>query len=241
MSGHSHWATIRRKKSASDAKRGKIFSKVARIITNAARQGGADPDMNLRLKYAIDRAKSVNMPNDNIDRAIKKGTGEDGAASYSELVYEGYLGGVALLIEALTDNRNRTAAEVRNVLESAGGSLAGQGAVAWMFQSKGLIGVLVDAIGEEELMEIVLDAGAEDMAVSDSLYEITCSPADLEQVKKAIMDRRIEPEVADLSKIPQNYVDVSAEVARKINNLIERFEDNDDVQEVFTNANMPSE
>jgi len=241
MSGHSHWATIRRKKGATDAKRGKIFSKFARIIATAARRGGADPEMNLSLKYAIDRARAYNMPNDNIERAVKKGAGGDAAETYQELVYEGYIGGVAMLIEALTDNRNRTAAEVRHALELKGASLGGQGSVAWMFHSKGLIGVQVGSVEEDKLMEIALEAGAEDINVSDNIYEITCSAQDLEKVRKTLIDNGIKPEVAQVSKVPQNYIDVDVSTAHKINALLEKLEDMDDIQEIYTNANMPSE
>jgi len=239
MSGHSHWATIRRKKSATDAKKGKLFSKYARIISLAVKQGGPDLDTNVNLKYAIDRAKSINMPNDNIERAIKKASGEDSSTILYELVYEGYVGGVAFLIEALTDNKNRTASDVRHALESFGGSLAGSGAVAWMFESKGMIGIPRTDIDEDALMEIVLEAGAEDMQVTDEMYDITCAPHDLENVKQAITGRDITIEGAQLGKVPQNFIDIDQKTADKINRMIEKFDDNEDVQEVYHNANMP--
>lgn len=239
MSGHSHWATIRRKKSTTDAKKGKIFSKFSRIIALAVKKGGPDPEGNIQLKYAIDRAKSFNMPNDNIERTIKKASGEGADAVLHELVYEGYLAGVALLIEALTDNKNRTAAEVRHTLEFVGGSLAGSGSVAWMFETKGLIGVPADAVDEDELMEILLDAGAEDMSVTDDMYEITCAAQDLENVKKVLTERNITIEAAQIGKVPQNYIDVDEKTAAKIGRLMEKFDDSEDVQEVYTNANTP--
>jgi len=240
MSGHSHWATIRRKKSATDAKKGKIFSKFSRIIAMAVKQGGPDPETNIKLKYAIDRAKSFNMPNDNIERVIKKASGEDASTNLHELVYEGYLAGVALLIEALTDNKNRTAAEVRHALESVGGSMAGSGSVAWMFETKGIIGVPADAVEEDKLMEIVIEAGAEDLSVSDEMFEITCAPQDLENVKKALAEHNVAIEAAQVGKVPQNYIDVDEHTAAKLTRLMEKFDDSDDVQEVYTNANMPA-
>ena len=186
MSGHSHWSTIKRKKASADAKRGAAFSKAAKAITVAARQGGGDPSMNLALRYAIEKAREVNMPRDNIERALKKGTGELGGAQIEHLVYEAYApGGVAVMIECLTDNRNRTASEVRNIIEKNGSTLAAMNAVAHMFQRKGVITIAADAADEDRVMEIALDAGADDVVTDQGLHEVTCSPEAFESVATA--------------------------------------------------------
>jgi YebC/PmpR family DNA-binding regulatory protein len=243
MSGHSHWAGIRYKKAANDAKRGKVWSKIARLIIVAARAGGGDPAANLSLRYAIDKAKAVNMPKDTIEKAIKRGTGELGGQNFEEVLYEGYgPGGVAIMIEALTDNRNRTAPEVKRIFERRGGSMGTSGCVSWMFNKKGLITVNRRDAGEEELMEMALAAGAEDMTTDAEVFEITCEPAAYEGLKNALQEREIPIQVAEISMIPQNDVAISdAETAKKIIGLMEDLEDHDDIQNVYSNFDIPDE
>ena len=242
MSGHSHWATIRRKKSAVDAKRGKLFSKLARVITVAAKNGGGDLDTNLSLRYAVDKAKAANMPNDNIDKAIKKGTGELGGEQLEEILYEGYgPGGVAILCEVLTDNRNRTASEIRKIFELKGGSLAGAKSVAWKFDKKGLFTVARDAVDEETLMELILDAGADDMVSGAQAYEITCSPTAFQNVSVALAEKELATDVSEISMIPQSTISLDADGVRKTLSLLENLEDNDDVQNVYSDLDIPDE
>lgn len=243
MSGHSHWAGIKHKKAANDAKRGKLWSKVARIIIVAAKAGGGDPSQNLSLRYAIDKAKQASMPKDTIEKAIKKGTGELGNIEYVEVLYEGYAsGGVALMVEALTDNRNRTAPEVKKIFEKRGGSLGATGCVNWMFDKKGLIVVKTDACDEDELMEIALGAGADDIENVGEVYEITCDPSAYNQLKDALKEKSIETEAAEISMVPQNTIAIDdIDTARKILNLIEDFEDHDDVQNVYANFDIPDD
>jgi YebC/PmpR family DNA-binding regulatory protein len=243
MSGHSHWAGIKHKKAAIDAKRGKVWSKVARMIIVAARAGGGDPSANLSLRYAIDKAKAANMPKDTIEKAIKKGTGELGGASFEQVVYEGYgPAGVAIVVEALTDNRNRTASEIKKIFERHGGALGTTGCVGWMFHKKGLITVPTDKVNEEELMELVLSAGAEDMNNTGQIYEITCAPAAYEPLKKAIEEKGIKTELAEVAMVPQNYIPVSdASTAKKIIALMDDFDDHEDVQNAYANFNIPDE
>lgn len=243
MSGHSHWAGIKHKKAANDAKRGKVWSKIARMIIVAAKAGGGDPGQNLTLRYAIDKGKGANMPKDTIEKAIKKGTGELGAVNYEEVLYEGYApGGIALMIDGLTDNRNRTAPEIKKIFEKRGGSLGNSGCVNWMFSKKGLITVKTDAIDEDSLMELALSAGADDMENTGEVYEITCDPEAYEELKKAIDEKEIPTEVAELSMVPQTTVPVeSLETAKKILALMEDFEDHDDVQNVYANFDIPDE
>jgi len=242
MSGHSKWATIKHKKAALDSKRGAMFTKIIRELTISARQGGGKPDANPRLRMAIQKAKDANMPNDNIDRAIKKGTGELEGVTLEEITYEGYgPGGVALLVAVLTDNKNRTSSEIRSVFEKKGGNLAAQGAVNWLYEKKGYIVVNKSTIDEEKLMNIVLDAGAEDMQTDDTGYSITTNPNDLEKVRKAIDDNKIKTEVAEISMIPKNTVKVVGEDAKKLLNLIGELEDHDDVQNVYANFDIPDE
>jgi YebC/PmpR family DNA-binding regulatory protein len=238
MSGHSHWAGIRYKKAANDAKRGKVWSKIARLIIVAARAGGGDPAANLSLRYA-----TVNMPKDTIEKAIKRGTGELGGQNFEEVLYEGYgPGGVAIMIEALTDNRNRTAPEVKRIFERRGGSMGTSGCVSWMFNKKGLITVNRRDAGEEELMEMALAAGAEDMTTDAEVFEITCEPAAYEGLKNALQEREIPIQVAEISMIPQNDVAISdAETAKKIIGLMEDLEDHDDIQNVYSNFDIPDE
>ena len=242
MSGHSHWATIKRKKGAADAKKGRVFSKCAKAILSAARAGGGDPDSNLTLRYAIEDARAVNMPKDNIERAILKGTGELEGVRLESVVYEGYgPGAVALMAESLTDNRNRTAAEVRKLFESHGGSLGGPGSVAWMFEKKGVLSVKADSVDEDTLLEIVLEAGADDLQLFDDLYEITCGPAAFGDVRQALADRQIEPETAEITNVATQNATPSLDDARKVLRLMEALEDHDDVQNVSANFEISTE
>ncbi|PID61267.1 MAG: YebC/PmpR family DNA-binding transcriptional regulator [Ignavibacteriae bacterium] len=242
MSGHSKWSTIKRKKAAADQKRGKIFTKLIKEITVAARQGGGDADANPRLRLAVDNAKSANMPLDNIERAIKKATGELEDVSYLELTYEGYgPGGVAILVESVTDNKNRTVAEVRHAFSKNGGSLGENGSVAWMFDRKGVITLPKQDKTEDDLMEIVLEAGAEDLSTEEDFFEITAAVEDFENVRKAVTEAGMEVENASLQWIAKNTVDVSGDTEEKLIKLIDMLEDNDDVQNVFTNADFAEE
>jgi YebC/PmpR family DNA-binding regulatory protein len=243
MSGHSHWSTIRFKKAAVDNKRGKLWSKIARMVIVAAKAGGGDPSANLSLRYAIDKAKSANMPKDTIEKAIKKGTGELGDVHYEDVLYEGYApGGVAVMVEGLTDNRSRTAPEIKKIFERRGGSMGASGCVGWMFSKKGLITVKAGAIGEDDLMEIVLSAGADDMQNLGEVYEITCTPSAYDSLKKTLEEKKIPLESAQLAMIPQNKIQVAdAETAQKLLGLMEELEDNDDVQEVYANFDIPDE
>jgi YebC/PmpR family DNA-binding regulatory protein len=243
MAGHSHWAGIKHKKAANDAKRGKIWSKIARMIIVAAKGGGGDPSQNLTLRYAIDKAKAANMPKDTIEKAIKKGTGELGAVEYVDVLYEGYApGGVAVMIEGLTDNRNRTAPEIKKIFERRGGSMGASGCVSYLFKKKGLVTVKTDAADEETLMEIALNAGAEDFENTGDLYEITCDPESYDALKAALEEKEIPLESAELSMVPDTTIPVKdAETARKLLGLMDDFEDHDDVQEVYANFDIPDE
>ncbi|MHB1033791.1 MAG: YebC/PmpR family DNA-binding transcriptional regulator [Pirellulales bacterium] len=242
MSGHSHWAGIKHKKALVDNKRGKLWSKLAKAIIVAAKMGGGDPDANLRLRYAIDDAKAVSMPKDNIQRAIKKGTGELEGGNLDEVLYEGYgPGGVAILCDILTDNRNRTAPEIRKVFEVNDGKLGATGCVAWMFQRKGFFLVPADRADEETLTELVLDTGADDVKLVDQKFEITCEVSVYQKVVEALAAKKIEPEVSQISRIPTNTVDLDAEAARKVLKLMEKLDDHDDVQSVSANFNIPDE
>jgi YebC/PmpR family DNA-binding regulatory protein len=243
MSGHSHWAGIKYKKAAADAKRGKVWSKIARMIIVAAKQGGGDPSANLSLRYAIDKAKAANMPKDTIEKAIKKGTGELEGTSFEEVLYEGYgPNGVAIMVEALTDNRNRTGPEVKRLFEKHGGSLGTSGCVNWMFTKKGLITVSSANTDEEQLMEIALSSGADDMQAVGEVFEITCDPGTYEELKKTLQEKEIPIEVAEISMVPQSTIDISDEhTARRIISLMEAFEDHDDVQNTYANFDIPEE
>ena len=242
MSGHSHWSTIKRKKGAQDAKRGKQFSKCAKAIIVAARTAGGDPDMNLRLRYAIDDARAINMPGANIERAIKKGTGElDDGAQIEEVVYEGYgPGGVAVLVEALTDNRNRTSSGVGKIFERHGGNMGQPGCVAWMFSQKGVITVTA-CDDEEQLMEAALSAAAEDMTETDDGFEIYTPPEAFEGVKTALSEAGIPVEGAEVSQVAQAYVSLSEDDARKTLALLEELDDHDDVQKVHSNVDIDAD
>jgi YebC/PmpR family DNA-binding regulatory protein len=242
MAGHSHSANIAHRKGLVDAKRGQLFSKLCRAIYVAARVGGGDPNANIRLRYAIDKARAVSCPKENIERSIKKATGELGGESYDEVVYEGYgPGGVAVLCEALTDNRNRTAGELRRVFEAAGGNLGGSGCVSYLFNYKGLFIVDPKHVTEDTMMEVVLEAGADDVQLVEGYYEITCDPKIFETVRKALEDHKIATESAETCYIPTNYVDLDVESGKKMLKLKDSLDENDDVQNVYANDNLPAE
>jgi YebC/PmpR family DNA-binding regulatory protein len=242
MSGHSKWSTIKHKKAAQDAKRGAIFTKIIKELTVSARLGGSDVDANPRLRTAVLKAKAVNMPQDTIQRAIMKGTGELPGVSYEEITYEGYgPGGVAMIVTALTDNRNRTVAEIRKIFSKNGGNLGEAGCVAWMFQKKGLIVVDQEKIDEDELLAIALDAGAEDVRPSEAIYEVVTSVEEFEPVKQAILAKGVEPTSSEISLIPQTTVRLEGNQARQLLKLMEELEDHDDVQNVYANFDIPDE
>ncbi len=241
MSGHSKWSTIKRKKSAEDAKRGKLFTRLARDITLAARNGG-DPNANPALRLAIEKAKMANMPRENIERAIKRGTGELEGGAPEEVIYEGYAPhGVALLIKCLTDNRNRTLAEVRRVLNRGGGNLAEAGAVTWMFESKGLITVERGGRDPDDLFMMAVDAGAEDVDVSSEIVEVYTEPADLRIVAEALQKRGLKIEEAELSMVPKTLVSLGEKETLQVLHLIEQLEELDDVQQIYSNLDVPEE
>ncbi|HIE35911.1 MAG TPA: YebC/PmpR family DNA-binding transcriptional regulator [Candidatus Omnitrophica bacterium] len=242
MSGHSKWAGIKHKKAAQDAKRGRLFTKLIREITVAAREGGGNPDTNHRLRTAIERAKDANMPQDNIEKAIKRGTGELPGTVFESCIFEGYgPGGVAIMVEALTDNKNRTSAEIRNIFSKKGGNLAGGGSVSWIFNKKGYVLVDKSQMGEEELFSIAVDAGAEDVKTEGKNYEIFCDPKDFENLKEAIKNKEIKWEMAELTMVPTSTVKVGGSQAKQILSLIEALEDHDDVQKVYANFDIPDE
>src|SRR5437762_7327488 len=243
MSGHSKWSTIKRAKGITDAKRGALFTKVAREISVAARQGGGDPDANYRLRLAMDKARSVNMPADNIKRAIDKATGGGDVEIFEEIVYEGYgPGGVAVLVEAATDNRNRTAADVRSIFTKAGGQLAGAGAVAWQFEPRGLIAVGSNGKDADEVALTAIDAGAEDVDTSDSdRVEVYTAPGDLQRVRQALDDAGVAIETAENAMVAKTTVEVDANRARQNLRMIEALEDLEDVQRVTANFDIPED
>ena len=242
MSGHNKWASIKHKKAAADSKRGKIFTKIIREITVAAKSGGGDPETNPRLRTSIQAAKDANMPADNIERAIKKGTGGLDGVTYDEVLYEGYgAQGVAVLVQCLTDNKNRTAAEVRSIFTKCNGAMAGAGSVAWMFEKKGLIVVKAANTTEEKLMDVVLSAGAQDMSQADENFEVITNPHEFEAVREALKQAGISVESAQITMIPKNQVTASPESARAVLRLIEQLEDQDDVQNVYANCDIPEE
>jgi len=239
MAGHSHWAKIKRAKGATDAKRGKIWSKIARKIIIAAKNGG-DPRDNLNLRYTIDEAKAANMPRDTIEKAIKKGTGELGAENYEAATYEGYApGGVALLIEALTNNRSRTAPDLRAIFERGGGNMGTSGSVAFQFTKQGIIAIKSDAVEEDKLLELALEAGADDVKSEGEIFEVITSPTSFLKVKDAITAANIPIEASEITNLPVNTVPVDTEGAQKLLKLVEALEDNDDVQNVSHNAEVP--
>jgi YebC/PmpR family DNA-binding regulatory protein len=243
MAGHSHWANISRKKALVDNKRGKLWSKLAKAIIVAAKLGGGDPDANLRLRYAIDAARAVSMPNENINRAIKTGTGELQSGNLEEVIYEGYgPGGVAVMCEILTDNRNRTAPEIRKIFELSDGKLGASNCVAWMFERKGAFLVGSEGVDEDSLLEIALEAGADDVKQSDDKFEVTCDPAAFNKVAEALEKAGIKPENSQISRIPTNMVNVDdPDTARKVLRLMEQLDGHDDVQSVAANFNIPDE
>jgi YebC/PmpR family DNA-binding regulatory protein len=239
MSGHSKWAQIKHKKAATDAKRGRLFTRLIKEITIAARQGGGDPNGNPRLRLAIATAKANNMPQENITRAIQRGTGELPGVSYEEVIYEGYApGGVALLIETVTDNRNRTVSELRHLLARNNGNLGESGSVAWMFHKKGSIIISRANYNEDDILSIVLDAGAEDMRSDEETFEIITSPENFEAVKKALEENGVKIESAELQMIPQSTVRVEGKEAEQVLRLIEALEEHDDVQHVYANFDI---
>ena len=242
MSGHSKWATIKHAKGAADAKRGQMFTKFIKEISIAARMGGGDPNGNPRLRTAILKARAANMPKDNIERAIKKGTGALGGASYEELLYEGYApGGVAVLVEVLTDNKNRAAANVRNLFSKNGGNLGATGSVAYMFNRKGVIEYDAEVVSEEKLMEEALEAGAEDIQADGGIITVTTDPNDFVSVLEALQEKGFESVSAEVSMVPATYMSLEAETIRKVLKMVERLEEDDDVQNVYTNLDIPDD
>ena len=239
MSGHSKWHTIKHKKGAADAKRGKIFTRLIKELTVAARAGGGDPDMNPRLRTIIAEAKASNMPRENIERAIRRGTGEEPGVSYEEIVYEGYgPGGVALLVQTLTDNKNRTVGEIRHTFSKYAGNLAAENSVAWMFSRKGQIVVEKSKANEESLLNAALDAGADDMNDDGSAWEIITSPDNFERVRDALKALGVEPASAEVAMVPQNYVKLQGKEAQQMLRLFEAIDDHDDVQHVWANFDI---
>jgi YebC/PmpR family DNA-binding regulatory protein len=242
MSGHSKWATTKRKKAIIDSKRGKLFTKYIREIIVAARDGGGDTNTNARLRTVVEKAKAINMPADNIKRAIQKGTGDLEGANYEEVVYEGYgPGGCAVIVEVLTDNKNRAAAEVRNIFTKNNGNMGEPGSVGWMFKKKGLISVPKTAAAEDDLMTLVLDAGAEDMAVLEEAYEVTTALEDFDKVQKALAAKSLTATSAELTMLPSTTVKLEGKEASQMLRLMEALEDNDDVQNVYANFDIPEE
>ena len=240
MSGHSKWHTIKHKKGALDAKRGKLFTKLIREMTIAARLGGGDPDANPRLRTAVDKAKASNMPADNITRAIKKGTGELEGQTYEDMTLEGYgPGGVALLIEGSTDNRNRTVSEIRHLFSKFGGNLGNPGSVAYMFHPRGVISIAADKTTEEKLMEIVLDAGAEDIVTEEQGFTVYTAPPDFEAVRDAVIKAGIEPDEAEVKKLADTNVPLEGSKAQQMLKLLDALDDHDDVQSVWENSDIP--
>jgi len=239
MSGHSKWHTIKHKKGAADAKRGKIFTRVIKELTVAARNGGGDPNMNPRLRTIIAEAKASNMPRENIERAIRRGTGEEPGVSYEEITYEGYgPGGVAILIQVVTDNKNRSVGEIRHLLGKYNGNLAAENSVAWMFSRKGQVFVEKGKADEEKLLNAALEAGADDMADDDGLWEIVCAPESFEAVRDAVKALGVEPVSAEVAMVPQNYVKLQGGEARSMLKLHEMLDDHDDVQHVWANFDI---
>lgn len=239
MSGHSKWHSIKHKKAAADAKRGKVFTKILKELTVAARSGGGDPDSNPRLRTIVAEAKAANMPADNIKRAIRRGTGEEPGMSFEEVVYEGYgPGGAALLIDVLTDNRNRTVGEVRHLLSKHGGNLGEVNSVAWMFEKKGYFVIEKDKIDEESLLGVALDAGADDVRGDDDNWEVLTAPEAFSTVQEAIKERGIEPAAAELAMLPQNYVKLEGKQAQQMLRLMEILEEHEDVRHVWSNFDI---
>ena len=242
MSGHSKWSTIKHKKGATDAKRGKLFTKLIKEITVAARSGGGDPNANPRLRTAMIAAKAENMPKDNIERAVKKGTGELEGASYEEIVYEGYgPGGAAVLVESLTDNKNRTVADIRHIFSKAGGNLGENGCVSFLFDNRGYLVIEKSAVDEDTLMEVALEAGAEDVREDEGSFEVITDPKDFEAVKSAIEQAGIPSIDAEVTMLPQTTVNLAGNEAEQMIRLMDALDDCDDVQKAYTNADIPEE
>ncbi len=242
MAGHSHWANISRHKGIQDTKRGKLWSKLSRYIMIAAKNGGGDPAMNLKLRYAIDKARAVSMPKDNIERAIKKGCGEIDGVIFDEIIYEGFgPGGTAVLVDILTDNRNRTNGEVRKIFERGGGNMGAPGCAAHMFDRKGLFIIPAGSTDEDTLMGLALDAGADDVRSAGSNFEVTCDPGVFQKVQEAFTKAGLAPESAEVTRIPKDPVSVDKETGVKIARLLEALDDHDDVQNVYSNANLTEE
>jgi YebC/PmpR family DNA-binding regulatory protein len=239
MSGHSKWHTIKHKKGAADAKRGKIFTRIIKELTVAARNGGGDPDTNPRLRTIVTEAKANNMPRENIERAIRRGTGEEPGVTYDEVTYEGYgPGGVALMIETLTDNKNRTVGEIRHLLSKHAGNLAAENSVAWMFSRKGQIVVEKGKVDEDKLLSVALDAGADDMNDDGSAWEVVCAPEQFEAVRDAVKALGVNPAAAAIAMVPQNYIKLVGKEAQQMLRLMEAIEDHDDVQHVWANFDV---
>jgi len=242
MSGHSKWSTIKHKKGREDAKRGKLFAKLSRYITVAAKEGGGNPEMNAALAAAIAKAKDYNMPIDNIDRAVKRGTGEIEGVVYEQMTYEGYgPDGIAVLVELMTDNKNRTAAEIRHIFTRFNGKLGTSGSVAWMFERLGIILVPKGDTDEDTMLDMALEAGATDMNSEDDIYEIITEPTELMDVRKGLEEKGLVPNSAELSMIPKNATELDSDQARRVLKFIDALEENDDVQEVYTNLDIPEE
>lgn len=243
MSGHSKWSKIKRAKASTDARRGKTWSKIARRIIMAAKAGGPNPEENLHLRYAVEEGRKENMPNDTIQNAIKKGSGESGGANYEEVLYEGYgTDGVAVMCECLTDNRHRTAPELRKIFENAAGQLGNSGCVAWMFHQKGSFTIEADKIEEDRLMELALEAGADDVVLSTDTYEVTCEPSDFAAVKQALAEADVPTVEAAITRVPANALAVSDPAkARRILRLMDALDSHDDVQHVYANFDIPDE
>ncbi|MFA6223896.1 MAG: YebC/PmpR family DNA-binding transcriptional regulator [Desulfomonilaceae bacterium] len=242
MSGHNKWSTIKHKKGAADAKRGKIFSKIIKEISIAARMGGGDADGNPRLRTALNAARMANMPKENVDRAIKRGTGELEGVNYEEITYEGYgPGGVAVLAEALTDNKNRTVAEIRHIFDKYNGNLGETGCVNWIFEKKGMIVIPLTGLTEDEVMELALENGAQDVSVEEDTFEITTEPTDFEGVRKAVEDKGWKIEVAEITMIPQNTVKLEGKKAEQMLKMMDTLDDHEDLQKVYANFDISEE
>lgn len=242
MAGHSHWANISIKKGIADKRKGKLFGKLSKAIIVACQLGGGDPNINLKLRYAIDKARQQSMPKDNIERAIKRGTGEGGDETYSEIIYEGYgPHGVAVMCDILTENRNRTAGEVRKIFEVSGGNLGATNCVAWMFERKGLFIVPASNIEESRLFDIALEAGADDVEQYEGTFEVTCDPQKFDAVKAAFTEHQVPTDSAEVTRIAQNTVDLDLDQTRQVMKLLEALEDHDDIQAVTSNFNASAE
>lgn len=243
MSGHSHWATIKRKKSAADAKKGKVFTRIAREIVIAAREGGGDPEMNVRLELAIDKAKAANMPKDSIERAIKRGTGEDKeGADFEEILYEGYASnGVALMIECMTENRNRTVAELRHILSKAGGSMGDPGSVSWQFERMAYFAISADRYDFDTIFEIALEAGAEDIDQDDSVIEIVGKPSSFQSIADHLTKADVKPDESGIRFLPKQEISLDVESTLKVMKTIENLEELDDIQNIYSNLDITEE